>query len=197
MSLIALLLAAAAPQTTPPPAPPKVDCGDADHRALDFWIGDWDVYATGSKTLVANSHIEKIVGCAISETFDQFIGPTGMPLDYDGRSISAYVPADKGWRQYYVDGGGTAATLTGGVIDKAMVWLSTNGPVTNRMTLGPNSDGSIRQRGEASTDGGKTWSPAYDFTYVRSKNTTGVVNVILRREYVGVLTRKVPRKRRK
>ena len=84
MSLIALLLAAAAPQTSPPPAPPKVDCNDADHRALDFWIGDWDVYAAGSDYPVAHSRIERIVGCAISETFDQSTGPNGKPIDYHG-----------------------------------------------------------------------------------------------------------------
>jgi hypothetical protein len=165
MSLIALLLVAAAPQTTPPPAPPKVDCTDADHRALDFWVGEWDVYAAGSNKPVAHSRIEKIVGCAISETFDQSIGPNGKPIAYHGRSISAYVAAEKGWRQYYVDSGGTAATLTGGITSGDMIFRSTNGPVANRMTLGPNPDGSVHQRGAFSTDGGKTWQSAYDFTY--------------------------------
>jgi hypothetical protein len=197
MSLIALLLAAAAPQTTPPPAPPKVDCNDADHRALDFWVGDWVVYAKGSAKPVAHSRIEKIVGCAISETFDQSIGPNGKPLAYHGRSISAYVPAGSagsgGWRQYYVDSGGGAITLTGGIANGAMIFLSTNGPVTNRMTL-KSTGGAVSQRGEFSTDDGKTWRPAYDFTY---RQRAAVVNVILRRTYIGTLTRKAPRKRRK
>jgi hypothetical protein len=171
MSPIVLLLAVAAPQTTPPPAPPKVDCSDADHRALDFWVGDWDVYATGSSKPVAHSRIEKIVGCAISETFDQFTGAGGNTTDYHGRSISAYVAAGSagagGWRQYYVDSGGSAATLTGNITGGDMIFRSTNGPIANRMTLGPNPDGSVHQRGAFSTDGGKTWSPAYDFSYRR------------------------------
>ncbi len=174
--LIALLLAtAAAPQTTPPPAPPPVDCADADHRAFDFWIGDWDVYATGTKMLVAHSRIEKIVGCAISETYDQFAGKGGQKVDYHGRSISSFVPAGSagagGWRQYYVDTSGAAATLTGGYANGAMVLMSKAGPVTTRMTLSPNPDGSVRQHGEFSTDDGKTWQPAYDFTY--RKRVTG------------------------
>ena len=170
--LIALLLAATAPQTTPstlPPAPPPVDCTDADHRAFDFWVGDWDVYATGTNVKVAHSRIEKIVGCAISETYDQFAGKGGTPIDYHGRSISSYVPAGSsgagGWQQYYVDSSGTAATLRGGARDGGMVFLSQAGPVTNRMTLKPDPDGSVRQFGEFSTDAGKTWKPAYDFTY--------------------------------
>lgn len=168
MRLIALLLAAAPPQTTPPPpAPPKVDCNDADHRALDFWVGDWDVFAGTTK--VAHSRIEKIVGCAISETYDQFAGPGGKPVDYHGRSISSFVPIGSagagGWRQYYVDSSGAAATLSGGVNGGAMVLLSKSGPLTNRMTISANLDGSVRQRGEFSTNDGATWQPAYDFTY--------------------------------
>jgi hypothetical protein len=164
MILIPLLLAAA-PQTTPPPAAPRVDCGDADHTAFDFWIGNWDVSATGTPGVIAHSRIEKIAGCAISETFDQNMGPGGKPIEYRGRSISSYVAADRGWRQFYVDSGGTAATLTGGFANGAMVLLSKNGPVTNRMTVKPNPDGSVDQRGEFSTDDGKSWKPAYDFTY--------------------------------
>jgi len=173
MSLFALLLAASTPQTPPPPAPPPVDCTDADHRAFDFWIGDWDVYATGTKILVAHSRIEKIVGCAISETYDQFAGKGGQKVDYHGRSISSYVPADRGWQQYYVDNAGTAATLKGGAKDGGMQFFSKLGPVTSRMTLTPNPDGTVRQHGEVSTDDGKTWQPAYDFTYRKRAAATG------------------------
>jgi hypothetical protein len=170
MILIPLLLAAV-PQTAPPPAPPKVDCGDADHRAFDFWVGDWDVSATGSPGVIAHSRIEKIVGCAISETFDQTIGPGNKPVDYHGRSISNYIPADKGWRQFYVDSGGAAATLTGGFSNGGMVLVSRNGSVTNRMTVRPNADGSVDQRGEFSIDDGASWKLAYDFTYRRRAAT--------------------------
>jgi len=167
MQIIIAVLAVAA-QTAPPalPPPPPVDCNDADHRAFDFWIGDWDVMPTGSKTVIANSRVEKIVGCAISETYDQKVGPGGKPLNYHGRSISSYVPPDKNWRQYYVDSGGTAASLTGGIVGGNMVFTSKVGPVTNRMTVSASADGSVRQQGEGSLDG-TTWTPSYDFTYRR------------------------------
>lgn len=164
--MFALLLTLTQASATPPaiPAAPAVDCNDADHRAFDFWIGDWNVSPTGSDLVIAQSRIEKIVGCAISETYDQSVGPKGRPLNYHGRSISSYVPAKRGWRQFYVDSSGTAATLDGGIVNGAMVFTSTAGPVTNRMTLKPNADGSVRQQGEATTDG-KSWTPSYDFTY--------------------------------
>jgi len=168
MPLIALLLAMAQASTTasPPPAPQQVDCNDANHTAFDFWIGEWDVSATGSAKVIARSHIEKIVGCAISETFVQTIGPQGRPLDYRGRSISSFVPADGKWRQFYVDSGGTVATLDGGIVDGAMVFETRRGGGINRMTLKANADGSVRQFGERSADG-TTWTAGYDFTYRR------------------------------
>lgn len=170
--ILPVLLLAAAPASTPPPAPapPKVDCTDADHRAFDFWVGDWDVFA--GNTRIAHSRIERIVGCAISETFDQQVGPAGKPIDYHGRSISAFDPIAKHWQQYYVDSGGTAATLTGGIEHGAMVLISRIGPVTNRMTVKPLADGSVNQRGESSTDDGKTWAASYDFVY-RKPAATG------------------------
>jgi hypothetical protein len=172
MGFATILLAFALQTTSSPPlpTPPPVDCNDADHRAFDFWIGDWDVSPTGSTKVIAHSRIEKIVGCAISETYDQTIGPNGKPIDYHGRSISSFVPDDKGWRQFYVDSGGTASTLTGGIVDGAMVFHTKAGPVRNRMTLQANADGSVRQHGEGSVDG-KTWIPAYDFTYRRRAAT--------------------------
>jgi hypothetical protein len=38
------------------------------------------------------------------------------------------------------------------------------GAQANRMTFTRNSDGSVRQFGEVSSDG-QTWTPEYDFTY--------------------------------
>ena len=165
--ITALMLALAQGSTAmppPPPARPVVDCSDADHRAFDFWLGDWDVSPTGSTKVIAQSHIEKIVDCAISETFVQTLGPGGKTIDYRGRSISSFNPADGKWRQFYVDNGGTVATLDGRVIDGAMVLETQRGGGTNRMTFRLNADGSVRQNGERSTDG-KTWTPGFDFTY--------------------------------
>lgn len=173
MTLVALLLALAQSTTSPPPppAPPPVDCNDADHRAFDFWIGEWDVSPTGSATVIARSRIEKLAGCAISESYDQTVGPGGKPMNYQGRSISSYVPADRNWRQFYVDNSGRAATLTGGIVDGAMV-LSQQVPIgLTRMTVRANPDGTVRQSGELSADGGKTWTRSYDFTYRRRPAT--------------------------
>jgi hypothetical protein len=61
----------------------------------------------------------------------------------------------------------------GGLVDGKMVLDSEsvqNGVKTiGRMTFSRLDNGDVRQHGENSTDGGKTWATTFDFTYVRKK----------------------------
>lgn len=166
MTLIALGLAALIQSAAPPP----VDCTDADHRAFDFWVGDWDVSATGTDTVVAHSVISVAAGgCAIEENYHQTVGPGGVATDYRGASFSVFDTLSGGvWRQFYVDSGGNVTVFEGGLNDGGMVLdAAGRGGALQRMTVTPQADGSVRQHGESSTDGGATWSPGYDFTYRR------------------------------
>ena len=67
-----------------------------------------------------------------------------------------------------MDSGGAVTVFEGGVRDGAMV-LEAPGRAGSiqRMTVSPEPDGSVRQRGESSSDGGATWTPGYDFRYRR------------------------------
>jgi hypothetical protein len=166
-SAIALLLAASsAPPQAAAPAP--IDCRDEAHRALDFWIGDWVVSDTRSGVPIATSRVELIAGnCALRETYDQNVGPGNRPIDYHGTSYSALNSADHEWRQLYVDTGGAALSYFGGVEEGAMVLVARAGSLGTRMTIRKLPDGSVRQSGEITRDGGATWSPGHDFTYRR------------------------------
>ena len=165
--MIHAILFAALLQTAPaaaPAPPPPVDCADPDHSAFNFWIGDWDVSATGTDTVVARSTIS-----AIQEDYHQTVGPGGAPATYHGISFSAFDARRGGvWRQFYMDSGGAVTVFEGGVRDGAMV-LEAPGRAGSiqRMTVSPEPDGSVRQRGESSSDGGATWTPGYDFRYRR------------------------------
>ena len=91
----------------------------------------------------------------------------------DGGSLSIYVPAEKAWRQTWIDARGAYADFKGGWTGKAMVltgdWPGPDGkPNLVRMTYTKGADGSVRQAGAASEDGGKTWTPTFDFTYRRA-----------------------------
>ena len=153
----------AAPQAAPPPTtPPANPCADPEYHRLDFWAGRWDVYPTGKDKLVAHSVIEPVYGCGIRENW--------MPLSHQpGGSLSIYVPAEEHWEQFWIDSSGSRAFFTGGWSGKAMVITGKWGGPLVRMSYSRNADGSVRQFGEQSTDGGKTWSSSFDFTYRRSK----------------------------
>ena len=144
-------------QQTAPAAP----CAAPEYHQFDFWAGRWDVYNPKGQ-MVAHSLIEQVYGCGIRENWM----PIGKP---GGGSLSIYVPNEKGWEQFWIDGQGTRATFTGGWNGKAMVITGKWGGPLVRMTYSKNVDGSVRQFGEQSTDDGRSWSSSFDFTYRPSK----------------------------
>ena len=162
--MLALLFLAAqsAVPASPPPPPPA--CTASEHRQFDFWVGEWTVTPTGKTNVVASSLIEKLYGgCAIRENWMPLKGSAGGSLNnyYDGR-----------WRQTWVDASNSRVDFTGGLVDGNMVltgdWKGVLGPGKDaliRMTYSKNADGTVRQHGEQSTDGGKSWSTNFDFTY--------------------------------
>jgi hypothetical protein len=161
----AISAGAAAAQTLPP----ADACVSAEHRALDFWVGRWDVYPTGKDRLVARSLIEKLYnGCAIRENW--------MPLaGTPGGSLSSWDPDAGAWRQTWVDSSGATVQFSGGMQGGSMVmsgwWKDVLGPGKSaalRMTYSRLPDGAVRQVGETSVDKGASWQPNFDFTYRRA-----------------------------
>ncbi len=138
-------------------------CNDVEHHRLDFWVGRWTVTKTGEDRVVADSLIEPVYGCGIRENW--------MPKNHqDGGSLSIYVPAAKEWRQTWIDSSGEYTDYRGGWTGRAMVLLADSAtaagkPMQMRMTYSRGDAGTVRQTGFNSTDGGKTWTPDYDFTY--------------------------------
>jgi len=163
MVLLSLLAGLAAVQTAASPPPPPA-CTGPEHRQFDFWVGRWDVYPTGTDRLVAHSLIERLYNdCVIRENW--------MPLrGGGGSSLNAWRPAERIWRQIWTDSANNWVEFTGGMEGAAMV-LTARGtgadgaPTLNRMSYTRGPDGSVRQAGTQSTDGGATWSAQYDFTY--------------------------------
>ena len=165
--LTALLFAqAAAAQAEPAPPPPPTACDADEYRALDFWVGEWEVYRNGSDTLVARSRIEKLYGgCAIRENW--------MPLrGAGGGSLSGYDPATGRWHQTWFGSAPGPVFFEGGAADGRVVltgrWPG-SGPDgedgLTRMTYSPAADGAVRQHGEFSADHGLTWVTTFDLLY--------------------------------
>lgn len=164
--LAASLLAVMQQGSAAPPAPPPSNpCAAEEFAAFDFWVGEWDVYQTGTETQVATSRIEKVSGgCAVRETW--------MPLrGGSGASLSTLDPVTGTWHQLWVGGQPGRVFFEGGPVGGEMVLTGYWGQDTEgranlvRMTYTPGEGGSVRQHGEASVDHGRTWGPSFDLTY--------------------------------
>jgi hypothetical protein len=155
LGLLLLLILNAAAQTPPPALPPE-------SRQFDFWLGDWEVTNPAGKP-AGTSRIESVA--AGGGLLENWTGATG----YTGRSLNAWNAARKQWQQYWVGSDGGVLELSGGLVDGRMVLAATHEvggrPRTERITWTPNADGTVRQHWEQSTDGGKTWTTAFDGLY--------------------------------
>ncbi len=153
----------------PKPPPPK-PCQAAEHRQFDFWLGEWEVFDKGGK-VVGHSRIESILnGCVIAEHWSSGGNPVGAG---DGKSFNLFNAQIGQWEQFWVDAQGTRLVLNGNLVAGSMV-LSGQQPKPDaktgvaqreRITWTPNSDGSVRQLWESSSDEGKTWTIAFDGSY--------------------------------
>jgi len=144
---------------------------DPAFAALDFWIGDWVVRVDGEK--VGDNRIEKVLsGCAVMERWTDLSESEGMSLFY-------YVPAADEWKQVWVTdsprvpGGVKEKTLRARLVSGAVqfegeVLLVGGGRYTDRTTLTPLPDGSVRQVIELTRDR-SLWETVFDGLYVRKK----------------------------
>ena len=165
LAIVTALLFVQASAAQPQPAPPP-PCAASEFRALDFWVGEWDVYPNGRETQVARSRIEKLYAdCAIRENWMPLRGP-------GGGSLSGYDPATKRWHQTWFGSAPGPVFFGGGPVEGKMVltgWWPGSGPNgedgLTRMTYSPEPNGAMRQHGEFSGDHGVSWVTTFDFIY--------------------------------
>lgn len=159
LTAVAQTTAAPAPAAPPPPA-----CASAEHRAFDFWIGDWTVHAANGKLAGHNSIRRSHSGCVLHESYR-------TPGAYSGESINIYDASRKVWHQTWADSTGLLLALEGGFRDGKMVLEgagvdAAGKPIKHRISWSANADGSVRQHWE-STDAAGVWSTAFDGKYTR------------------------------
>jgi hypothetical protein len=137
-------------------------------RQFDFWIGEWDVYPTANPNVKAgvNKITRKSSGCVIEEDWES-TGP------HNGVSLNYFDPVTGKWKQKWAGSGQDITEFYDGTYADGMMRFKFDIPPANGVTpigrltftnLGPDK---VRQHSEQSTDGGKTWTTIYDFTYVR------------------------------
>ncbi len=138
-------------------------------RQFDFWIGEWDVVTTKGSQPAGTSSVELILGdCVIFENWTSRLGGSG-------KSFNLFNAIRGRWEQTWVnDRGGVTEYRDGRLEGNALSFVADTArpdgtPQKQRLTfenLGPDR---VRQHGETSTDGGATWSPSFDLTYLRKK----------------------------
>ena len=170
LAVVAVLLltapAAQAQQQGPPP------CSADEFRQFDFWIGDWEVTSIANGSLAGTNTIEPILGgCVLWEQYE-------TPSGYSGFSYNSYDRQTGQWHQTWVDNGGLVLKIDGGIVDGAMVL---EGPgkdqqgndILNRITWTPHADGAVQQTWDISSDGGSTWTTAFDGMYRKVSERDG------------------------
>src|SRR5947209_9963423 len=138
-------------------------------REFDFWIGEWDVYATGTKTSVGHSLVQMISGgCALLENWEGG--------NSSGKSINFIDPNTNKWKQSWSGSyaNGNQEFVNGEYKDSAMRFEFATKDAQGKKLIGRfffynQGVNQVRQFNETSTDNGKTWNTNYDFTYKRIK----------------------------
>jgi hypothetical protein len=138
---------------------------DPNFHRFDFWVGNWRVTTAGGQP-VGTSHVDVVSGgCALLENWRDLRGG-------EGKSLNTFDANVGGWRQFWVGQGGTVTDYNHSEWRGAsLVFLSHGrlpnggGEIVSRLTFTPLDSGVVRQFGEVSLDGGKTWPSSYDFRY--------------------------------
>ena len=132
-------------------------CNTENHRAFDFWLGEWAVTTPSRKNWKAKSSITLANdGCSVHESYLSQGG-------YMGKSINFYDKDKKLWHQSWMDNLGAAIYLEGAYKDGAMILSD----AINRVTWSLLEDQRVRQHWETTNDKGKTWSTAFDGYYLK------------------------------
>jgi hypothetical protein len=148
---------------------------NAQARQFDFWVGEWDVFDTGTKQLVGHSLIEIASGgCMILENWTAIGGPAN-----NGKSMNYVNPSTGKWEQLWIGSGGLSRNnpqkfVDGEYKDGAMRFVfeqydKSGSKQSGRFIFFNESADQVRQFNEVTNDIGKTWVTLYDLTYKRKK----------------------------
>ncbi len=141
------------------------DCSAAGYRALDFWVGDWDV-AAGANTHAGRNRVESVLGgCALLEQWEDLSEPGTV---HSGIGLHRFDAPTGLWRQAWVMDDGSTYDMQAKpgptiVYDR----VTPAGPVLQRTTLAPLPGGRVDQFGERRADAGAAWREAFHLVYSR------------------------------
>lgn len=152
-------------------APKPIPCSSNPvYSQFDFWLGEWEAFGPkGNKG--GDSKVERLLdSCVILENW------TSAQAGYKGKSYNTFNSTTGKWQQYWVDNKGGVVEYFDGHAEKDKMILQTadlkqpdGTSLIMRMVFSKLSEDKVRQHGENSTDGGKTWKTTFDLEYRRKK----------------------------
>jgi len=137
-----------------------------ESHLFDFWIGEWDVTGPQGQPAGKSSVRQILSQCVIFENWTDRQGG-------EGKSFNAYNADYNRWQQFWTDQYGrvTEYRESERTPENGLRFLAHQGPPEHqmliRMTFTPIDPKTVRQFGETSTDGGKTWTTRFDLMYHR------------------------------
>jgi len=151
----------------------QMPCSKPEFRQFDFWVGEWEAFATnGNKS--GDSKISIILdSCVILE---EWTGTPNQGFTYTGKSFNSYNAASRQWQQTWTDNTGNTTEFLKGdgsdgkiifVADKVVFYHPCFTLIITFFSKLPYFI--ISQFGEKSDDEGKTWVVEYDLEYRRKK----------------------------
>jgi ketosteroid isomerase-like protein len=146
------------------PAPSPSKCSSAEHRRLDFWVGDWDVFEVGGGDRpIARARIDVILdGCALREVYDQTDGLVGQ-------SFTTWDSSRKLWHQTWVTNGGALLQIDGNFEGDSLTLqgprLSAAGRKEVVRGVWKRQGDGVREVAHTSTDAGRSWKPWFDVLF--------------------------------
>jgi len=138
-----------------------------ESRRFDFWVGEWDVKSAQGQPAGQSSVQRLLEGCALYENWTDLQGG-------GGKSLNSYNTDVKQWQQFWTDQYGRVTEYResewiDGSLRFTAKQIMPQGPALLHMTFTPVNPDLVRQFGEMSVDGGKTWTPTFDLYYYRKK----------------------------
>jgi len=149
---------------------------DPAYAAMDFWIGDWNVYNNKGYRIATSTVGKELSGCAIIENWHSIYANSSA------KNYTFYDPDKARWQQSFLSERGALTTMEGQAVDGKVIFT---GPGKNaageavlmRLTFEPLPDGSgALQTIDQSKDHGKTWVNTNTLRYAPKSGTLPKAN---------------------
>ncbi len=149
-------------------------CSNPVYREFDFWIGDWEAFATNGKK-AGDSKISVILdSCIILEEWTSTAANNGFR--YAGKSFNTYNASTGQWQQTWVDNAAASTEYLMGKFETDKIIFETNPfkfskdtTAIRKLTFFNLGKDKVRQLGEITKNNGQAWITEYDLEYRRKK----------------------------